>query len=100
VLMKTVGLRQLKNQLSSYVRRAQKGEALAVTDRGEIVAELVPPRHARDALSGLAELARAGELTPALPASRRKRAALFAEMPRALTSHTAAELLEAERGER
>lgn len=98
--MKTVGLRELKNSLSAYVRRARNGVAVAVTDRGEIVAELVPPRRNRDARSGLAQLARGGEMRLALPSTRRKRAALYSEMPRALSGHTSTELLDAERGER
>lgn len=98
--MTTVGLRELKNRLSTYVRQVRKGGTVTVTDRGEIVAELVPPRRNGDAMSGLAQLARRGELRPALPANRRKRAALFSDMPRALVGCTSAQLLEAERGER
>jgi prevent-host-death family protein len=41
--MRTVGLKILKNKLSEYVRCAANGETVAITDRGRIVAELVPP---------------------------------------------------------
>jgi prevent-host-death family protein len=41
--MRTVGLKILKNKLSEYVRRAAAGETIIITDRGRIVAELVPP---------------------------------------------------------
>jgi prevent-host-death family protein len=41
--MRTVGLKILKNKLSEYVRRAANGETVAITDRGRVVAELVPP---------------------------------------------------------
>ncbi len=41
--MKTVGIRELKNSLSAYVREAQDGETIVVTDRGEPVAQLGPP---------------------------------------------------------
>lgn len=41
--MGSVGIRNLKNHLSRYVRRVAAGERLAVTDRGRVVAELVPP---------------------------------------------------------
>ena len=41
--MKSVGLRELKNRLSEYVRDVRSGEGVLVTDRGEIVAELVSP---------------------------------------------------------
>ena len=42
--MRSVGLKTLKNKLSEYVRLAAAGETVAITDRGRIVAELVPPR--------------------------------------------------------
>ena len=42
------GIRQLKNNLSRYVRRSEAGERIAITAHGRVVAELVPP----GALSG------------------------------------------------
>lgn len=42
--MKSVGLKVLKNKLSEYVRLSAAGEAVAITDRNRIVAEIVPPR--------------------------------------------------------
>jgi prevent-host-death family protein len=42
--MKTVGIKALKDNLSAYVRAAEAGETVLVTDRGKVVAELVPPR--------------------------------------------------------
>lgn len=39
----TVGIRELKNNLSRYVRKAEAGERVAVTAHGRVVAELVPP---------------------------------------------------------
>jgi prevent-host-death family protein len=41
--METVGIRELKNHLSAYVRRVEAGDIVIVTDRGRVVAELVPP---------------------------------------------------------
>lgn len=41
--MRTVGVRELKNKLSEYLRRVRLGESVLVTDRGEVVAELMPP---------------------------------------------------------
>lgn len=41
--MRTIGIRELKNRLSEAIRAAGKGERLLVTDRGIVVAELVPP---------------------------------------------------------
>ena len=43
-MMYTVGLKILKNKLSEYVRLAADGETIVVTDRGRVVAEIVPPR--------------------------------------------------------
>lgn len=40
------GIRELKDNLSEYVRRAEAGERIAVTAHGRIVAELVPPTKA------------------------------------------------------
>jgi len=40
--MATVGLKVLKNKLSEYIRAAASGETVLVTDRGRVVAEIVP----------------------------------------------------------
>lgn len=69
--MKSVGLKVLKNKLSQYVRLAQTGETILVTDRDEVVAEIVPPREGRAesvADAHLADLVRKGWLTPPLGA--------------------------------
>ncbi|HEX3553203.1 MAG TPA: type II toxin-antitoxin system prevent-host-death family antitoxin [Thermoanaerobaculia bacterium] len=41
--MREVGIRELKNRLSEYVRLVKKGEVVMVTDRGVVVAELRAP---------------------------------------------------------
>jgi antitoxin (DNA-binding transcriptional repressor) of toxin-antitoxin stability system len=38
--MATAGIRDLKNNLSRYLRRLKPGEAIAITDRGRVVAQL------------------------------------------------------------
>ena len=66
--MHRVGIKDLKNRLSEYVRAAAAGETVLVTDRGQIVAELVSPRVRGDASPDeqrLGELMRQGLLTPA-----------------------------------
>ncbi|HWC04876.1 MAG TPA: prevent-host-death protein [Methylomirabilota bacterium] len=66
--MRAVGLKVLKNKLSEYVRLAQGGETILVTDRDRVVAELVPPRGGRSpsvADAVLVELVRQGWVTPA-----------------------------------
>jgi prevent-host-death family protein len=37
-----VGVRELKNKLSQYLKQVKAGERLAVTERGEIIAYLTP----------------------------------------------------------
>ena len=41
--MNTVGVAQLRQNLSRYLERVQRGERLVVTDRNRPVAELGPP---------------------------------------------------------
>jgi antitoxin (DNA-binding transcriptional repressor) of toxin-antitoxin stability system len=41
--MKAVGVRELKDRLSEYLRLVRGGEEILVTDRGEVVAELRRP---------------------------------------------------------
>jgi len=97
--MKSVGLRDLKNRLSEYVREVRSGEGVLVTDRGEVVAELVPPGQRSDERgvpSNLAALARTGRLT--LGASNDAR--VYPKLPRVLRHLRATELLNDERGTR
>jgi antitoxin (DNA-binding transcriptional repressor) of toxin-antitoxin stability system len=41
--MISAGIRDLKNNLSRYVRRVERGERVRVTAHGRVVAELGPP---------------------------------------------------------
>jgi prevent-host-death family protein len=98
--MKTVGVRELKNRLSEYIRQAKSGEVVLVTDRGHVVAELTPPGHgATDASvpAGLLALARRNLLAIGAPAEQD----LYPALPRARRlKRTVAELLRDERGDR
>ncbi len=70
--MRAVGLKVLKNKLSEYVRLASAGETVLVTDRDQVVAELVPPRAGRSTILAdavLADAVRQGWLTPPLSAN-------------------------------
>ncbi len=98
-VMKTVGLRELKNRLSEYVRQARAGQAVVVTDRGQAVAELRAP----------GQLPRGTKIDPAvaglvnrglliLGASNTARA--YPSLSRLLRSTSSAKLLDAERGAR
>jgi prevent-host-death family protein len=40
--MNRIGIRELRQNASEYVRRAERGETLEVTDRGRPVARLTP----------------------------------------------------------
>jgi prevent-host-death family protein len=66
--MISTGIRELKNNLSRYVRQIESGKRIAVTANGRVVAELVPPSGGKR--SGLArrydELVAAGIIEPAI----------------------------------
>ena len=42
--LKSVGVRELKNKLSEYLREVSRGTTVLVTDRGIVVAEVRAPR--------------------------------------------------------
>lgn len=42
-LLKTVGIKELKNNLSSYLRDVRSGATVLISDRNEVVAELHEP---------------------------------------------------------
>ncbi len=66
--MRAIGIKELKNRLSEYVRKAAAGERVLVTDRGIVVAELVAPQGGRVAASDavLADAVRQGWVRPPL----------------------------------
>jgi prevent-host-death family protein len=51
--MNSVGVAELRQNLSRYLRRVQRGERLVVTDRNKPVAELGPPPTSGAALDRL-----------------------------------------------
>jgi antitoxin (DNA-binding transcriptional repressor) of toxin-antitoxin stability system len=66
--MQTVGIKTLKDKLSEYIRAAASGETVLVTDRGQVVAEIIAPRVAPDASVAeqkMGELIRRGLVRPA-----------------------------------
>ena len=52
--MERVGVRELRQNLSVYLRRVRRGESLEVTERGEPVAVLAPTPSTDDPLTALA----------------------------------------------
>lgn len=97
--MKQVGIRELKNRLSHYVRQARAGQEILVTDRGEGVAELLPPQRRRrrpDLRQRLLELAHRGLATVGAPPDRR----LYPRFRRIAPPGTARRLLDEDRAGR
>jgi len=95
--MREVGIRELKNRLSEYIRLVREGEVVMVTDRGEVVAELRPPVENEELLRkypGLADLVRRG--LARLP-SKPHRPGLYPLLPSVTPPGTAARLLDEER---
>lgn len=89
--MRSVGLKVLKNKLSEYVRLAERGETILVTDRDRVVAEIVPPEPSRSPVLAdavLAEAVRQGWIMPPALSSKgvppRNPVMLFRELKREL----------------
>jgi prevent-host-death family protein len=61
--MLTIGIRELRQHASRYLRLVRSGQRVAVTDRGTLVAYLVP---AGSSASILDRLEAAGDFTPAV----------------------------------
>ena len=51
--MASVGIRELRQNLSVYLRRVKEGETLEVTEHGRPVAVLAPLPHERDVIGRL-----------------------------------------------
>jgi prevent-host-death family protein len=96
--VKQVGLRELKNRLSEYVRLVRAGEHVEITDRGQAVAMLVSaiPATGRSVSETLADLERRGLLRPPIAKGR----ARYPRLPRIAPPGTAGRLLDEDRGER
>jgi len=98
--MRQVGIRELKDHLSEYIRQVRAGEVVRVTDRGEGVAELRAPSadgELEAKYPGLVEMARKGlvrlPLKPNHPGA-------YPLLPAVTPPGTAARLLDEDRGER
>jgi prevent-host-death family protein len=91
------GIRELKDNLSRYIRRIESGERISVTVHGRVVAELVPPGQAARTSSKTrwGELIAAGILHPPVEDGDP-----FEDWPEIrLPPGTAAELIDSDRGE-
>lgn len=94
----TVGIRELKNRLSEFIRRVRGGDEVLVTDRGVVVAELRQPGlvSAATPYPELDRLAREGGARIGPPNAPE----LYPQCEPALEPGAVRSLLEAERGER
>ena len=96
--MVAIGVRELKNRLSEFLRLVRAGEVVLVTDRGEVVAEIRQPGNGgerTDLPAGLLELARRGMAT--LPEPRPK-GKMYPRLPKIAEDGTALRLLDEDRG--
>ncbi len=64
--MTEVGVRELRNNLSRYLDRIQRGEEVVVTDRGRAIARVLPVSGERT----IDRLVREGKVTPAVRPGR------------------------------
>ncbi|MES2178967.1 MAG: prevent-host-death family protein [Gemmatimonadota bacterium] len=97
--MRTIGIRELKAQLSQAIRDVQGGETLLVTDRGRVVAELRRPDAAQSAAGtpqarALARMVADGHLKVA-----ERQRVWYAASPLRSEAGLARELLDEERGD-
>ncbi len=98
--MRAVGVRDLKANLSRYLREVERGEVVLVTDRGRVVAELrAAAETARPESAVERGLRQLGARTPRLVREPHDPAA-YAVSPLHAEEGTARALLDAERGER
>jgi prevent-host-death family protein len=98
--MRTIGIRELKNRLSEVLRAVKGGDHVLVTDRGTVVAELVPPGQPRadpNVPPGLARLVERGLVRLGAPNDP----TLYRNLPRLKRRPSSvARLLDEERGAR
>ncbi len=96
LVVTSTGIRELKDNLSRYIRRIEAGERVAITTHGRVVAELVPPgTKAKGTPSRFDELVASSVIRPPLEAGDPTEGWPNIRLP----AGTAAELIDADRGE-
>ena len=97
--LRTVGVKELKNNLSAYLREVRRGITIFVSDRGLIVAELREPLQNSvgplPSPPALADWISTAIVSP--PLTKKEK---LPSSPVRVRSGTALELLESDRGER
>jgi len=96
--MRAVGIRELKNRLSEYIRLVRDGERVLVTDRGVVVAEIRQPGTPieEDLYPLLSAAAREGKVRLGAP----NRPDLYPKLGKILPEGTALRWLDESRGDR
>ena len=67
-MTKTIGVRELKERLSEVLREVQEGTSIDVTNRGQIIAHVIPARRKSDPERIRAELAEIDRLAAEISA--------------------------------
>lgn len=94
--MTSAGIRELKDNLSRFIRRIEAGERIAITAHGRVVAELVPPGSKTVGTpSRFDELVAAGVIRPPLEAGDPTEGWPDIQLP----AGSAVELIDDDRGE-
>lgn len=93
--MERIGVRELRQNASRYLALVKAGEEVEVSERGRLVAMLVPPQRSQTARDRLVS---SGRLIPATNPTGRVRAPQPVPVPPGEPSNQ--ELLDAEREER
>ena len=92
----TAGIRELKDNLSRYIRRIEAGERIAVTAHGRVVAELVQPgATAKNTPTRFDELVASGVISPPIEGGDPTEGWPDIGLP----AGTAAALIDADRGQ-
>jgi prevent-host-death family protein len=93
----TAGVRELRDNLSRYIRRIEAGERISITAHGRVVAELVPPAgwSGGERRTRFEELLEAGVIRPADDTGDPTEGWPDIRLP----AGTVAELIDSDRGE-
>lgn len=96
--MRAVGVRELRNNLSEYLRAVKAGDRVLITDRGQVIAELRPPAVDAELLKVPPALARLIRKRTVI--GLRNQATAYPRMPRRVPDGTANRILDELRGDR